>query len=386
MSKTGYPIIYEQPGKMNLKQLFRDGCRVSDMVRHYVFFLEYITNRVCDREEVMSRKGANAPRHSSSTWGIMVAMDVKGAGLSHLSGDVLTYLKSAGDINNSHYPLSLKRAFVIHSPFWLAGAWKSIKGILPESVHVDILSSHNYLAALREYIDDDQIPPEYGGSSKFKLGEHPFEQELQRLVEEKSTSLESLDDLEEGSSGSVVHSFDSGVPSTDVEAPSPATDFESLDRSSRDFNNEASRAGLHPRRRRAPSPDDERTSTWQAGDELKKQCSDDKKGSHSSSERDIFIVVSAMYALWSAIQGIIETAIPLLVLTPPELGGLGYAPSRSGVALFSSTMVLLWFMRTKFSRAISKLPGKAPMMSFRIGAGAKSVLLLLLATVPKTAR
>jgi hypothetical protein len=32
-SKKGFPVIYEQPGKMKLKQLFRDGCKVTDMVR-----------------------------------------------------------------------------------------------------------------------------------------------------------------------------------------------------------------------------------------------------------------------------------------------------------------------------------------------------------------
>ncbi|KAL3924947.1 MAG: hypothetical protein SGILL_000737, partial [Bacillariaceae sp.] len=153
ISKEGYPIIYEQPGKMNLKQLFRSGCNVSDMVRHYVFFLEYISNHICTRDEIRSKKGVRPPPHSSSAWGIMVVMDVKGAGLSHLSGDVLSYLKSAGDVNNAHYPMSLKRAFAVNAPFWLAGAWSGIKGIMPESVQVDLLSSHQYLRALRERID-----------------------------------------------------------------------------------------------------------------------------------------------------------------------------------------------------------------------------------------
>ena len=87
---------------------------------------------------------------------------------------------------------------------------------------------------------------------------------------------------------------------------------------------------------------------------------------------------------WSAIQGVIETAIPFWILTPTLLGGLGYAPSRSGVAMFCSAMVLLWVMRTKVSRVISEIPSKEPMRSFRIGAGAQSALLILLATVPKS--
>lgn len=390
VSKNGCPIIYEQPGKMNLKQLFREGCNVSDMVRHYIFFIECISNRICTKEEVRCRMGPRPHAHNSSSWGIMVAMDVKGAGLSHLSGDVLSYLKSAGDINSSHYPLSLKRAFVINSPFWLAGAWKSIKGILPDSVQVDILSSHSYLAALREFIDDDQIPREYGGSSPFKLGEHPFELELHKLVEEASAGVEEHSDtpaiIETRPEPTYSFNHDTGTWTTEVDGltmDEGAPHMNGGSWSSSISIKSPSRAGLHPRRRRAISTDQSRSI------QLSDFSDDDvggKKSGQIDGEADIFMIVSAMYALWSGIQGIIETAIPLWILIPPELGGLGYAPSRSGVALFCSTMVLLWVMRTKVSKVISKTPSKAPMRSFRIGVGAESVLLLLLATIPKTSR
>lgn len=393
VSKRGYPIIYEQPGKMDLKNLFREGCDVLDMVKHYIFFLECISNRICTKEEVRSRMGLRPPPHSSSSWGIMVAMDVKGAGLSHLSGDVLTYLKSAGDINNAHYPLSLKRAFVIKSPFWLAGAWKSIKGILPESVHVDILSSHNYLAALREYIDDDQIPQEYGGSSPYKLGEHPFELELCRLVEESAENAE--DTLEDNAmEGDLKDEMPCDLPpqSTysfdhNTKTRSTETDGLTIEDGAPHMNtiDSPTRSGLHPRRRRAMSTDRSNLGEKFVASDNDGRWEDEKKG-HVGAEAHIFIVVTAMYALWSAIQGVIETAIPLWILIPPELGGLGYAPSRSGVALFCSAIVLLWVMRTKVSKVIAKIPSKAPMRSFRIGVGAESVLLFLLATVPKSIR
>jgi len=49
-----------------------------------------------------------------------------------------------------------------------------IKGIVPSS---------NALEAMRKYIDDDQIPPEYGGSSPYAFREHPYEVGLNDLVE-----------------------------------------------------------------------------------------------------------------------------------------------------------------------------------------------------------
>eukprot|EP00934_Nitzschia_sp_Nitz4_P004940 Nitzschia sp. Nitz4//scaffold2_size372955//258624//261620//NITZ4_000451-RA/size372955-processed-gene-0.50-mRNA-1//1//CDS//3329546862//4930//frame0 len=364
VSKQGYPIMYEQPGKMNLKQLFRGGCEVSDMLRHYMFLMEFISNCICTRDEVRDRMGPMAPIHSSSTWGILVVMDVKGAGLSHLSGDVLTYLKGAGDINNAHYPLSLKRAFVVKSPFWLAGVWKSVKGILPESVQVDILSPHQYLDALHEYIDDDQIPKEYGGSSPYPLGEHPFEVALRDLVKE-SDEGEDIDHTPGGwNAGTEEEVEESGAALLE----------------SKSWN---STKNSNTRRRRTDTHGDGTMQHIPLGD-----VHEDKKASYEpkklASENDVWLVASSTHALWSCIQGMIETAIPFWILTPPELGGLGYEPSRSGVAMFSSALVLLWVMQTNVSKVISMMPGKTPIRSFRIGVGSQSVLLFLLCTVPRT--
>jgi hypothetical protein len=296
VSRKGFPVIYEQPGKMNLKQLFRGGCNVDDMLRHYMFFLEFISNHICTREEVRERLGYNAPPHSSSTWGFLVVMDVKGAGLSHLSGDVLTYLKGAGDIQNSHYPLSMKRAFLVNSPFWLAGAWKSVRGILPESVHVDILSSHQYLTTLKGFIDEDQIPSEYGGSSQHSLGQHPYEKLLYELIDEAAKS----------DCSSTVDGFSV--------ASEPAWKHETT-----------VNAGPHARRRRL-NPQS-RLFPIDVGDGSEPDDEDGKKkigyGRSVPIASDILTIVSTLFALWTAMQGMIEIAIPLWLMTPPELGGLG---------------------------------------------------------------
>ena len=396
VSKQGYPIIYEQPGKMNLKQLFRNGCDVADMVRHYTFFMEYVSNCICTKEEVRAKKGPNAPPHNSSSWGVMVVMDIKGAGISHLSGDVLTYLKQAGDINSSYYPLSMKRAFLVNSPFWLAGTWSTVKSILPDSVQVEILSSSQYQATLREYIDEDQIPQEYGGTSPYTLGEHPFEVELGKLVEEAESSEDETDlDFSPQRDYDTTYSYDHNTSSWKGDQEDGALDMGGSWRSqlSRQASSNTSSRQI---RRRAPSCDIPKSlpSNLYLGDADNDDDDDDHSDDDYSDNRKkngnvegaIFIIVSVMYGLWSASQGVIETAIPFWMLIPTQLGGLGYAPSRSGVALFCSIMMLLWFMRTKFSRVMSQIPSKAPMRSFRIGVGSEAVLLSLLVLVPKSVR
>lgn len=191
-SKAGYIIVYEQPGKMELKGLFRSGCTVDDMIHHYVYLMEYIGNVLSEDPQIVEarRRWCRANGRSElEHWGIMVVMDVSGAGPSMLSGDVLRYLKRAGDTNSAHYPSTIKRAFVVNSPFYLAGIFSGIRNILPESVHVELLGGSSQIQHLTEFIELDQIPKEYGGSSQYALGQHPFEIGMAELVESINNNL-----------------------------------------------------------------------------------------------------------------------------------------------------------------------------------------------------
>jgi CRAL/TRIO domain len=365
-SKAGFPIIYEQPGQMDLKRLFLEGCQVEDMLYCYTFFMEFVSNVICTKDEVRAKLGPNPPSHGSSTWGIMVVMDVKGAGLSHLSGNVARYVKSAGDINSAHYPMSMKRAFVINAPFWLGGAWSGIKGLLPDSVQVDILSERMYPSALREYIDEDQIPPEYGGTSSFSLGQHPYEVELRQLVD-RVAQVDETDDAPEPdwacsradatmplSSGSDdrVNALQSG--------PVAASAF--LDD-----------AKAQPLRRRVHSVD--RT--------LQEHVNDMSWKGHGrrypSTEARRFAVATLLLGSYHALEGVAELCLPFWILSPASVGGLGYEPPRSCVVMFCSSFVLLCLTRRAPFGAVLRLPHTFPLKALRVATGLESLLLAALA-------
>lgn len=392
-SKAGYPVVYEQPGRMNLKDLFRNGCQVSDMIMHYTFFMEYLSNHVCTREEIRCVLNGAQPLTSSS-WGMMVVMDVKGAGLSHLSGDVVKYLKQAGDINSAHYPISMKRAFLVNSPFWLAGAWSGLKGMLPDSVHVDILSESKYPNALREFIDEDQIPPEYGGTSLYGLGSHPYELELRKLVDDvKDDETDLLMNIPQGSvlvDNAKDYDLRRDLP---MNLPRGIIVPSEVDRRRGDFSSDVvftqeklksllspyakkTPPPLHPIRRRVSSIDQALRRNIRGVD-----FQTPSKTGSLNGHRDVFFIVSAMHVLWSFVQGAIEVAIPLWILSPTTMGGLGYSPSRTGVSFFCACLVLLWTLRTKPSKLVSKIPSKSPLRAFRIGAGSEAALLAMLAFV-----
>ena len=75
-----------------------------------------------------------------------------------------------GDINTLHYPGSMRQAVAVQAPFWIGVAWKAIKGVMPASVTVDLLSNAQTMeGGLKQYIDEDQIPVEYGVSQQIIL-------------------------------------------------------------------------------------------------------------------------------------------------------------------------------------------------------------------------
>lgn len=380
-SKTGQVVIYENPGKMNLKQLFRSGCNVSDMLMHMTFFLEYIGNCISSRSEIRELNGGEID------FGTMVVMDVKGASISSLTGDVLSYLSQSGALQSAHYPSVLKRVFVVNCPFWLAGAWSTVKGIVPESVHVEILSESNALVALQKYIDDDQIPPEYGGSSPYALGQHPYETGCFEVAEKAGT----FERTQVGDSIPVEPAVLDNSYSFDHKEQSWTHDefIENRDNTFRDVSNVSKIVDdaswrkepktTKPLRRRTFSQENRREEIIPMIDNSDDRvCADGGEGG-------ILFLVSFMYIFWCSVQGAIETVVPLWLLSPALLGGLGYSPSRSGMVLFSVSMVLLWNMRTKVARVVSQLPNKSPMRAFRIAVGSEAMCLALLFMIPSYA-
>ena len=40
----GMLLVYESLGKMKLKELLQNGCHVKDMIYHYCYLMEYLSN------------------------------------------------------------------------------------------------------------------------------------------------------------------------------------------------------------------------------------------------------------------------------------------------------------------------------------------------------
>jgi len=370
-SRNGYPVMYEQPGKMKLKELFSGECSIDDMVHHYIFVQEFLSNCLCSSPLLRSVAAKATEPYNSSSYGIIVVMDIKGAGVSMLSSDILRYLKRVGDINAAHYPLSIKRVCVVNAPFWASGVFSTIKKVLPDSVVADLISEKDCTESLQKHIDLDQIPPDYGGTSPYRLGGHPYEKQLADLVAKAASRSR---DIEANNPALVVSSTPSNLECTgdissargeNAAVTQPETSSRSLDN---------------------PMDPENKMRQRTAGSSASTLPCSEKPVMPATAQGkvgvDSLAFVSFFCAFWSGAQGGIEIAIPLWLSSPISYGGLGYSPSMSGITIFCVAIVLFSILTTRASRIISHMPRDNPLRALRFGIGAESAILFLLAIVP----
>lgn len=359
-SKNGLAVMYEQPGRMNLKALFQGACTIDDMVHHYIFFNEFLSNCLCASDELRRAAGKGSERYNSSGYGLLIVMDVGGAGVSMLSTDVLKYLTRVSAINQAYYPISMKRVCVVNCPFWASGVFQTIKKILPDSVQADLFSAAGLTDGLRQYIDDDQIPPEYGGSCQYKLGEHPFAIQLTNLVE--SAAGDGKWDEEQAVVSKTPEDMISDECDDECDlGTGPKQLASAIDESIQTDHNV---------RRRAVEPTNESADST--------GLPESRSIENGGVDVDSLAFIWFFSAFWSGAQGAIEIAIPLWLSSPEHLGGLGYSPSKSGTTMFWAALLCLFMLTTTTASTLtSKLPQLDPVRSLRLGLVIESASLFL---------
>lgn len=174
-TKEGYPVIYERTGQVDPQKLFGERqLRTKDIMDNYVYFLEFLSSVLTQNKAIKELQHAPASELHRDTWGLMYVMDVKGVNASHVTGEMLQCRLRALHVHSAHYPHNLKRMLLINTPSWVSRMFWMLRGN-SLGFDFDFRSESQYLAELREHIEMDQIPKEFGGSSPYALGEHPYD-------------------------------------------------------------------------------------------------------------------------------------------------------------------------------------------------------------------
>jgi len=189
--KAGVVIEFSFPGQMNPSALFPNKTVMEEVMHHHYFMQEYAANCLYTHPDTWHSLGKEPMQLPDSTTtsfhkmhrGVVMLVDLKDAGPSLLTRSMFMFIKGIITVGSEHYPGIHDKVLVINAPFWVAGAFATIRPLIPDNLPVEIASSKNTLKLLRDFIDDDQIPLEYGGSSPYRLHEHPFETRLHQFAE-----------------------------------------------------------------------------------------------------------------------------------------------------------------------------------------------------------
>jgi hypothetical protein len=126
---------------------------------------------------------------------MVTVIDVSGlywSSLPSFLGDPLDFVLKALMVAQRHYPERNEVLLVINAPSWFSYIWNLVKHVFEEwaTRRLRIVTEADSPAALRDYIDEDQIPEEYGGTLRFGNEKHsvrftsPFEVALRQHVEQ----------------------------------------------------------------------------------------------------------------------------------------------------------------------------------------------------------
>lgn len=167
-------MYYERPAGLNLAALRAGGLGVQDLLRHYALVTEYCWG--------MLEQAQDGPASRS-----IYVLDLGGCRLRDLAGDVARFVLEAAALTSRHYPERSGTILVLNPPGWLHLAFRLVRPVVAEATLAKTRvvpgggGGGEILAALREWIPEANIPPEYGGRS-VPLGEGPEEARLEELV------------------------------------------------------------------------------------------------------------------------------------------------------------------------------------------------------------
>eukprot|EP00775_Hariotina_reticulata_P010356 gene10356-10514_t len=158
--KLGRPIYIQLLGKIDistLKQITSEERMIKFHIQEYERCGKIIMP-ICSKLQ---------GRQIDQTFGIM---DVKGVGMSHLTGEVKRLMSTLTKFDQDNYPEMLGRICIINAPMVFKAIWSLIKPLLnPRTLSKIQICQTNYTKDLLEWVDAENLPEWLGGKSKGTL-------------------------------------------------------------------------------------------------------------------------------------------------------------------------------------------------------------------------
>ncbi|KAG2453492.1 hypothetical protein HYH02_001712 [Chlamydomonas schloesseri] len=160
LDKVGRPVYIQLIGKINVPAIMK----CTDEERMFKFHVQEYERCV---KVIMPIASKLAGRKVDQTFGIM---DVKGVGMSALTGDVKRMLGKFTKTDQDNYPEMLGHICIINAPAVFRMLWGIVKNMIDVRTQqkIEILGP-NYMEALLKHMEIENIPEFLGGQSRGTL-------------------------------------------------------------------------------------------------------------------------------------------------------------------------------------------------------------------------
>ena len=119
---------------------------------------------VRQQEHMIQRCKLASVKHGKLIEKQVIVMDMKNVSMQ-IDFVALRIFKRTLNIDESCYPERLQVLFMINAPYTFSVLWSVIRPwIDPITVNKFRILGSSYLRTMKEFIDEDQIPVEYGGT------------------------------------------------------------------------------------------------------------------------------------------------------------------------------------------------------------------------------
>jgi hypothetical protein len=168
--KEGGVVYYERLGGIDVESLRACGVDPTQLMWHYMWNMEYLWTKV-------------APSIDDRC---TIVLDMKGVKMGDIKGEVLAFIRNAISMLATHYPSRSNCIFIINVPRWFDLVFRLIRPLLNEGTKRKLrpCDASRMERALKDWIDEDELPREYGGRSAHALFDSPWERNAKEHVEQ----------------------------------------------------------------------------------------------------------------------------------------------------------------------------------------------------------
>ena len=160
VSKTGVPVFYSKTGVLNI-----NGIECITTLEGILKFHWHVMQHDF-KKRLLERKKADP---SFVRFECVTVMDLKGLSMGSLNKRTLEIIKKQATIDSLCFPETMNKMVIVNAPKFFSATWSIIKGFLDARTAAKVEHFSSSSAAekcLRELIDLDQLPKDYGGKAE----------------------------------------------------------------------------------------------------------------------------------------------------------------------------------------------------------------------------